>query len=230
MLTQETPPGVRSSTGRVLASPAGIAMEILLLVAISTLRFFSATIPIVLLGCLSLWLRRRRWSEIGLARPRVWWRTVLAGLSIALVMTALNAYIVTPWIVRLSGGAVDYSSFRVVQGDLGALIVAVVVSLVYAGLLEEMAFRGHFMDRVSALFRWSPVGWAVAILVSSVCFGLQHVYQGTSGVLSTSLTGAMFAAFYLLARRNLWLPIIVHAAGDVIGVVAVFFGVFPMPL
>jgi len=90
-----------------------------------------------------------------------------------------------------------------------------------------MAFRGHLMDRVSALFRLPPLGRVAAVLLSSVSFGLQHVYLGISGVLSTTLSGAMLASPYLLARRKLWLPIVVHAAGDVIGLLPSPSAFFP---
>ena len=78
-----------------------------------------------------------------------------------------------------------------------------------------MAFRGHLIDRVSALFRWPPLGRVAAVLLSSVSFDLQHVYQGISGVLSTTLSGAMFASPYLLARRKLWFGFFYLASGVV---------------
>ncbi len=54
------------------------------------LPFSPATIPLLLLGSLSLWLRQSGWREIGLGRPASWGRTILAGVGIAVAWTALD--------------------------------------------------------------------------------------------------------------------------------------------
>lgn len=58
-----------------------------------------------------------------------------------------------------------------------------------AGLCEEFLYRGALMFQVTA---WThSVGWGVA--VSSVAFGLAHVYQGPNGMARAALLGALLA-------------------------------------
>ena len=58
-----------------------------------------------------------------------------------------------------------------------------------AGLCEEFLYRGALLFQVTA---WThSVGWGVA--VSSVAFGLAHVYQGLNGMARAALLGALLA-------------------------------------
>ena len=61
---------------------------------------------------------------------------------------------------------------------------------VTAGLCEEFLYRGFAM---AALRRAGLAVWAV-VLVSSVLFGLAHLYQGRAGLVGTLLVGAIFGS------------------------------------
>jgi membrane protease YdiL (CAAX protease family) len=63
--------------------------------------------------------------------------------------------------------------------------------------------------------------------VSSVLFGVVHAYQGLSGMISTGLTGVLFAVTYLASGRNLWAAIIAHGVLDTAGFVMMYAGVYP---
>ena len=84
-----------------------------------------------------------------------------------------------------------------------------------AGLCEEFLYRGFAM---AALHRAGLTGWAV-VLVSSVLFGMAHLYQGRKGLVGTLLVGALFAgariAYDSLAPVILW-----HATLDGVAGVA----------
>jgi membrane protease YdiL (CAAX protease family) len=57
-----------------------------------------------------------------------------------------------------------------------------------AGLCEEFLYRGFAMAVLSRL--GSPV-WGT-ILISSIVFGLAHLYQGRGGFFSTLILGTVF--------------------------------------
>jgi len=57
-----------------------------------------------------------------------------------------------------------------------------------AGLCEEFLYRGFAM---AALSRAGLPAWGV-VLLSSVLFGLAHLYQGRGGLLSTLVIGTVF--------------------------------------
>lgn len=87
--------------------------------------------------------------------------------------------------------------------ELGALMS------VNAGVFEELVFR---LALPAALY--GATGSAeVAVLGSVLLFGGLHAYQGVSGVVGTTLVGAVFMAVYLLSGSIL-LPIVLHALFD----------------
>ncbi len=79
-----------------------------------------------------------------------------------------------------------------------------------AGIVEETLWRG-FM--IWYLGHAMPL-WAAAI-VSSLAFGIGHIYQGAGNVPKVALVGVVFAALYLLTG-SVWLPMVLHAVFDAV--------------
>jgi membrane protease YdiL (CAAX protease family) len=82
---------------------------------------------------------------------------------------------------------------------------------VTAGICEEILFRG-FLLRYLHAFPWT-LNLTLALLVSSVIFGLQHLYQGPAGAASTGVMGFLVGLLFILTG-NLLLPIVLHAVLD----------------
>jgi len=80
-----------------------------------------------------------------------------------------------------------------------------------AGVGEEVVFRG-FMLHYLHVFPWT-LNLTLALLISSVIFGLNHLYQGAGGVAGTAIVGFLFGLLFLLTG-NLLLPIIFHGVMD----------------
>lgn len=68
------------------------------------------------------------------------------------------------------------------------------IGWVAGDFLEELAFRGLVVGRVHWLLGSNAVAAWVAILIAAIPFGRAHAYQGTAGMISTGLTGFVFAA------------------------------------
>jgi len=146
--------------------------------------------------------------SLGICAPRTWWGT--AGLGVVL------------------GGFLVWSALRSrpkaekLRGKLGEQIgVLVPDSLeehrwfacvsVGAGIAEELAYRGFLFYYFSVyLPQMHSPGIA---LLSSLVFGMGHLYQGWKGVVKTALVGLILAGFYLLTGSIL-LPIVLHALTD----------------
>ena len=77
-----------------------------------------------------------------------------------------------------------------------------------AGICEELLFRGYLMH---FLGQYLPTYGVV--LVSSLAFGLPHIYQGPIHVLRTALLGLVMALIYL-ATDSIFIPIVLHALLD----------------
>jgi membrane protease YdiL (CAAX protease family) len=88
------------------------------------------------------------------------------------------------------------------------LFAAVAVT---AGVAEEVVFRGFLLVYLTEVVPQTSVG--VAMVASSVLFGLAHTYQGALGVLLTGLAGYWLAGLFVLTG-SLVLPVVVHALVD----------------
>lgn len=84
-----------------------------------------------------------------------------------------------------------------------------------AGICEEFIYRGFVM---ATLCRVGLAGWAT-VAISSVMFGLAHLYQGRGGLVSTTIVGLVFGtariAYHSLVPVTFW-----HAAIDAVAGIA----------
>ncbi len=78
-----------------------------------------------------------------------------------------------------------------------------------AAVCEETAFRGYLLTKLNL---WIKNIWLIAIL-SSLAFGLGHIYQGVGGVILTALYGFFFSLLFLW-RKSLTPCIFAHFLQD----------------
>jgi membrane protease YdiL (CAAX protease family) len=93
-----------------------------------------------------------------------------------------------------------------------ALLLTAVLNLVLNGLLgpivEELYFRGYLLPRISRLGAWAP-------LVNILLFSLYHLFtpwQNLGRILA--FTPLYYAVWW---KRNIYLGMIVHCAGNLVG-------------
>jgi membrane protease YdiL (CAAX protease family) len=74
-------------------------------------------------------------------------------------------------------------------------------NLLFTCVTEEAFFRGFLLERMArGLARWRA-GAAVALVLSSVLFGLAHARGGAPLVLLATVAGLFYGAAYLRTRR-----------------------------
>jgi len=84
-----------------------------------------------------------------------------------------------------------------------------------AGICEEFIFRGFV---IAALFGAGLSSWT-AVIVSSLMFGMAHLYQGKGGSVGTGILGVLFASVRI-AYRSIFPVVIWHAVLDVVAGIA----------
>ncbi|MGO9796986.1 MAG: lysostaphin resistance A-like protein [Terracidiphilus sp.] len=191
-------------------------------------RFLPNEVPIlVLILWISLLIRRKPWKSIGLSKPGSW------GVSLAVAIAAgallqLKDFVTEPfahWIwpqpEKSSSILADLHQHSISHA---ALSLAIVWS--FAAFGEEFAYRALLLRRAADALNGSRVGYAIAILFSSLLFGFGHFYKGPTGVFDSTISGLILAAAYLLTRRNLWAPIFAHGLSDTFAVAASYFALF----
>jgi membrane protease YdiL (CAAX protease family) len=188
---------------------------------------FSSTPFLLVFGWLSLWLRGLGWRSVGLVRPSAWARVLLLGVAAGVAYQYLSLYAVEPLLARLTGELPDVSMFAPLVGNARFLLLSLLVSWTLAAFGEELVYRGYLMNRIAGLFGAGRAGWALALALTSVLFGVVHLYQGASGIIATGLSGLVFGAVYLASGRNLWAPIITHGVYDTVGFTLIYLGKYP---
>ena len=171
-----------------------------------------------------LWSRGDGLSAIGLGRPASWPRTILLALGVmvaAVVAVQLAEQLAAP---LTHGQAADISRFDRIRGNPGVLLVSLLSVWFNSAFGEELIWRGFLLTRLEHVLGGSRGALWVGVAISSVLFGLLHVYQGLSGVVITGTIGLVFCISFVLLKRNLWVLIIAHGLILLMSFTAVYFG------
>jgi membrane protease YdiL (CAAX protease family) len=112
----------------------------------------------------------------------------------------------------LSGPATPLPSFLKEQGPTEALLATILVTVV--ALAEETIFRGYLLLRFLPILRSTTT----SVLLSLAIFAVGHGYEGSAGLATVGVMGAVFALVYLW-RGSLLAPIVMHFLQDILSIV-----------
>jgi membrane protease YdiL (CAAX protease family) len=177
------------------------------------------SLPIVLLTLAFVKPSRRPTLALSDAR---WMRNVLIGVAGGVVLWFLSDRVWEPLLQQWLG-PIKLDSFAAVRGNLVNYLLLLAAGFIFGGGIEEIIFRGFVIGWGSALFGQRSVVPLVAL--SSIVFGLAHLYQGAAGAMSTGLIGLGFALLYVGTGRKLLAPMLAHMTLDGIGITQLYLGV-----
>jgi hypothetical protein len=187
----------------------------------------SQTPELLLLGWISLRVRRLRWRDVGFTRYRSWLVTIALGVGLGATLETFQLLVTQPILARLIGRQPDLELFRMLTGNIRMTLLFIALSWTLAAFGEEMVWRGYLMNRVADVSGRTARAWVVSLVIVSSVFGLAHGYQGLTGWVEEGLAGLALGLMYLRTGRNLCVPIIAHGVCDTIDMVLIFFGKFP---
>ncbi|MCL5245189.1 CPBP family intramembrane metalloprotease [Cellulophaga sp. 20_2_10] len=148
---------------------------------------------------------------------------VLAPL-VALGLFIFYVFLLVPGITKLTGVPIDYSSFKELEGNFSACLIALLVVWATAGFGEEIIFRGYFMRQFVKFFGESKVSIIFNIVLLACFFGFMHGYQGITGQIVAGAVGGLIALIFYLRKYDLWFVIAVHGFFDTISLICIYFG------
>ena len=166
-------------------------------------------------------------SELGLVWPKYGktkFTTFLLLLFIALVI----------FFIGLVAGSVVMESFDLIQGSAtlsprkSALVGNLPLLLLLTPLMwlavigEELLFRGFIINFLAKKFGGTTKSWVLAILISSIIFGLAHFWQGARGIVGATFLALIWGTAYYRFGRNLWPVILAHCMANTIGFISTF--------
>ena len=124
-----------------------------------------------------------------------------------------------PLLEHATGEQQDLSEFADLEGNLPLLAGLLLLTWTIAAFGEEVAYRGFTFTRLHEAV--GPHGVSIAVLGSSVLFGLAHTEQGPVGVAIT-FCDALFFAVLRLHYATLWAPILAHGFSNTLGLTAFY--------
>lgn len=119
-------------------------------------------------------------------------------------------------------GSTDLSSLEGLKGNWPNYIIFLAIMWVFAAFGEEILYRGYMVKQLARIFGNSQPAWFVAIVITSVAFGFAHLYQGTSGIITTGFVALIFGAMFYKNQKNIWVLILTHGFYDVFGITMIF--------
>lgn len=153
------------------------------------------------------YLNRQPLVELGFRRVSGW----LGHWGVGFVLEIPHMSAVVLW--GLAGGYYHITGLAAPLQALAVLGVALLIALP-AAAIEEVAMRGYVLQTLEQRY-----GTVAAVAISSVIFALLHSLNpgGTQplSVLGLVAAGAFLSVGYL-ATRQLWLPIAMHTAWNVL--------------
>lgn len=197
------------------------AIEVLAATAAVVSDLLIPSVVLFLMAALSLLVRRAGPRSLGLRRVPAG-PLALRMLVFALVWSLVQLGLTMPLANHVSGAHQDLSGFADIEGNLALLLLFVVLSWTLAAFVEEVAFRGYLQTRIRDVLGPGRAGIVVAVLVSSLLFGLVHSEQGLIGALVVSLDAVAFSVVRY-RYRTLWASVLAHGFNNTIGFVAFYF-------
>ncbi len=161
------------------------------------------------------------WSILGLARPKSWGRPLFTFIGCFAAIRLLYQFLV-PSIIETFGEHRNISFIYTVKQDLSNLILALTVVWITAAFIEELVFRAFLINSLDYLFGGNKISVWVAVILSSLIFGMIHSYQGITGILITTFVGLIFGIGYIFNKRRILPLILVHGIIDSLTLISVY--------
>ena len=164
-------------------------------------------------------------GSVGAGRsPSAW---VLLFFVLRLVNAVFLEDLYEPFLLGLFGGDPEAHGERYAHlaGDLAETLRWIGLVWLFAAVGEELFFRGLMLRQAERLLGGGALATLVAVLFSSLVFGLTHWPVGGWQVVSSTIAAlAFYAPAYLLARRNLLAPILAHGLWNSFGLTMIYLG------
>jgi len=188
-----------------------------------TISIFTGNIGTILgftVVIFTLWAIKWDWSYFGIQRNS-FLRTLLKASLYTFLIILVNDVLFQP-AIELFLGETDLTAMDWIKGNVLNYLLFLLIMWVFAAFGEEFLYRGYMTKGLARIFGNSKPAWAAAIIISSIVFGFAHLYQGTSGLVTTGFVAIIFGVIFYKNQKNLWVGILTHGIYDVFGITLIF--------
>jgi membrane protease YdiL (CAAX protease family) len=142
---------------------------------------------------------------------------IVIGVPLTLALFVVVNVVLNTALAAVMGGGSSRSIAHLFR-DPSQAPLWILTAIIGGGFAEELE-RAFILTRFERLF--GRPGLVTALVLSTIVFGIGHLYQGPSGAISAACTGLAFA-FVFLRRRRVIDAMLVHAAFDLLGIAAAY--------
>ncbi len=174
----------------------------------------------IVIALIALWASRFAWAEFGISLP-AWSTAILKAILYALGIYLVMDILTQPFI-EIAFGQIDLSELDGIRGNFLSYVLFLLSMWIVAGFGEELLYKGYFMKQLAHILGDSNKAWLAAGFIISLLFGLVHLYQGISGVITTGIIAFILSIIFYKNRTNLVLVMLTHGFYDVIGITLIY--------
>lgn len=161
-------------------------------------------------GIFSVWVASRLWDKrslkgYGLEQSRIWFKELGLGLLFGLIAMGLI------FVIQWSAGWIEITGYgweRATSLPYFVWFMSYFIAMIIVGFYEELIFRGYQIINLMEGIRSETItlfqSALIAVLISSVIFGLLHAGNPNATVISTVniiFAGVMLAVPFLVTGR-----------------------------
>jgi uncharacterized protein len=196
-------------------------LEVAAAAAAVVLDMLIPALAILAVAALSLVFRRQSPASLGFHRLSSPVRTTGVVALLVAGWSLLQVGLVMPILERATGETQDFGVFADLQGDLGLLLILLVASWLLGAVVEETAFRGLVVTRLTELSAGHALAKVLAVLGAAVLFAAIHTEQGVIGVVVTFLDG-LFFGWLRFHYHSVWAAVLAHGFSNSLGLLVFF--------
>ena len=172
-------------------------------------------------------LRGESWKDFGLTFKSISWSEGLKGflLSLLVLVLGLAGFIFGSIVMANITGipeTADMSGYDYLKDNVGMLLLTLVGVYIVSSFGEEVIYRAFLINRISELGKNAKKATIIAVILSSIIFGLVHYEWGPMGIVQTGFMGLAMGICYIKLKKRLWILILAHAYMDTILMVQVY--------
>lgn len=186
-----------------------------------------ANVIMLLLVYSGLKLRGESLQDFGLYFSKVSSKEGLKifGLSLLVFVLAIIGFLLGSIIMANITGipeTSDMSAYGYLKDNIGMLLLTLVGVYIVSSFGEEVIYRAFLINRISEFGSSSKWAVVIAVVISSIIFGLAHYSWGPMGMVQTGLMGLALGICYIKLKKRLWILILAHAYMDTILMVQMY--------
>ena len=186
-----------------------------------------ANIIMLLIVWIGLKLRGESWNSFGLTFKSISWRYGIKMflLSLLVFVLAVAGFIIGSIIMANITGipeSANMSGYDYLKDNIGMLFLTLGGVYIVSSFGEEVIYRAFLINRLSELGQEMKKVTVIAIVLSSIIFGLVHYEWGPMGIVQTGFMGLALGICYIKFKKRLWILILAHAYMDTILMVQMY--------